>query len=586
MFKVLLYSILFAFATLLSAIPVSDTEMVTVANSHLKVLSADNTIISCREITDCGHTIANIYNLSPQGFIIVTKDNDLPPIIAYSLEHNINDNSEFIELITSDILYRLQNVSNIPEQMVRERNHKWNSILSNRGSLTVQYWPPQSMTTTGGWIQTEWSQSVPYNMFCPMDLTSNSRSYAGCPAIAMAQIVNYHATLNEKEFTDVDDYYHNYGGNAYRIDDDYAMFGFPSFSDLNTYLDSASYHMRHSVELTNNDKAALVFASGVLAEQVYSSGGSGTFNVGQAFSAYQRMNFQEMELLNNSSPDLIERITANMISGKPVHYAVVTPNWDNGHNVVLDGYNSEGFFHINFGWGGSADGWYQIPDEMPYGMTVCEGAIVDITPIHYLGAYPEEIIIETNGDLEEPLEITLFNDNSINGITIEDIFFEGQGESYLMAIHDTLPITLEYGGMITLQVALNVPVRNYYIYANMRIVHEHGIIKVPFTMNDRVAINENIVSSKDIELSNYPNPFNPETTIEFSIQKQGDTKLDIYNLKGQHIKQLVNMCLSEGKHSVLWNGTDCNNHHVSSGIYIYKLDTGDRVKSDKMILLK
>ena len=49
-----------------------------------------------------------------------------------------------------------------------------------------------------------------------------------------------------------------------------------------------------------------------------------------------------------------------------------------GHNVVVDGYNTDDYYHINFGWGGSSNGWYLIPEEIPYGLTVIEGLIVDV----------------------------------------------------------------------------------------------------------------------------------------------------------------------------------------------------------------
>lgn len=54
------------------------------------------------------------------------------------------------------------------------------------------------------------------------------------------------------------------------------------------------------------------------------------------------------------------------------------PGWQYGHNLVVDGYNTDNYYHLNFGWGGSYDGWYLIPDEIPYGLTVIEGIIVDI----------------------------------------------------------------------------------------------------------------------------------------------------------------------------------------------------------------
>jgi hypothetical protein len=88
-------------------------------------------------------------------------------------------------------------------------------------------------------------------------------------------------------------------------------------------------------------------------------------------------------------------------------------------------------------------------------------------------------------------------------------------------------------------------------------------------------------------LSNYPNPFNPSTTISFSVQQTSSfVILGIYNLKGQKVKILVNEILPIGKHSVIWNGKDEDNNPVSSGIYLYKIRAGDFEKTRKMILLK
>jgi len=93
-------------------------------------------------------------------------------------------------------------------------------------------------------------------------------------------------------------------------------------------------------------------------------------------------------------------------------------------------------------------------------------------------------------------------------------------------------------------------------------------------------------SSLLFELSNYPNPFNPTTTINYSLQENSKVTLNIYNIKGQKVKQLVSNQLSAGQHSVIWNGKDENNKSVSSGIYFYKLKTENFKKTKRMILLK
>ncbi|MFH2096233.1 MAG: C10 family peptidase, partial [Bacteroidota bacterium] len=73
-------------------------------------------------------------------------------------------------------------------------------------------------------------------------------------------------------------------------------------------------------------------------------------------------------------------IIQNIIDSLPVHLAVVDPSWSSGHNVVIDGYNTDNYYHLNFGWGGASNGWYLLPDGIPYSLTVIEGVIVDIYP--------------------------------------------------------------------------------------------------------------------------------------------------------------------------------------------------------------
>ena len=107
--------------------------------------------------------------------------------------------------------------------------------------------------------------------------------------------------------------------------------------------------------------------------------------------------------------------------------------------------------------------------------------------------------------------------------------------------------------------------------------------------NDDVSIEDVFMAIPDnrIFLENYPNPFNPTTTISFSIiESYENIELVIYNLEGQKVKQLISEQLSAGQHSVVWNGKDDNGKSVSSGIYFYKLQAGDYQKVKKMVLLK
>ena len=85
---------------------------------------------------------------------------------------------------------------------------------------------------------------------------------------------------------------------------------------------------------------------------------------------------------------------------------------------------------------------------------------------------------------------------------------------------------------------------------------------------------------------NYPNPFNPSTTISFSIPTVMMCSLDIYNIRGQKVRTLLNENKLAGRHSIVWDGKDTNGRSVSSGVYFYRLTTPNRTQTSKMLLMK
>ena len=85
---------------------------------------------------------------------------------------------------------------------------------------------------------------------------------------------------------------------------------------------------------------------------------------------------------------------------------------------------------------------------------------------------------------------------------------------------------------------------------------------------------------------NYPNPFNPETTISYSLKEASPVTIDIYNIKGQHVCTLIDESKETGNHTVLWNGLDKHNCPVCSGVYFYKMRAGRYSSTRKMIMMK
>ena len=87
-------------------------------------------------------------------------------------------------------------------------------------------------------------------------------------------------------------------------------------------------------------------------------------------------------------------------------------------------------------------------------------------------------------------------------------------------------------------------------------------------------------------IGNFPNPFNPETTISFSLANESHVKLEIFNIRGALVKTLLNESINEGVHTRVWNGLDTHGNTVASGIYFYRLSTDSFQSARRMILIK
>lgn len=367
-----------------------------------------------------GTLLARAFELHPSGYVIVTADDALPPVIAYSYEGSLTGPEGgfgVVDLARMDLEQRLELLESTPVQTIERNRELWAACTGGAPAALepLAQWPPEGTTPTGGWLWENWTQGSPYNAYCPMDNIAGARSVAGCPAVAMGMIVDNLETAMSLFFTDADDYYHNYH-EYYWIDDDHIAHDFPSWPELNLLVDTLEAHYANGTPLSNSDKAALVAACGFACKQVFTASVSGTFGVGQAYDAYVRFGFWDCELLYESSDSLYEKLSANMMSANCAHLAIVDEGPNYGHNVVLDGYNTDDYYHINFGWGGSYNGWYQFPlTGMPYGMNIIEGVVLNIgvgmTGVEEgpAGADPsvsvEAVVNPSSGSL--PLEIRL-----------------------------------------------------------------------------------------------------------------------------------------------------------------------------------
>jgi len=97
---------------------------------------------------------------------------------------------------------------------------------------------------------------------------------------------------------------------------------------------------------------------------------------------------------------------------------------------------------------------------------------------------------------------------------------------------------------------------------------------------------DNVVPTLALTANNYPNPFNPETTISYTLPRSGNASVRVYNMKGQVVRTLINDAHSAGNHTVVWNGMDESGNAVSSGLYFYQVSANGQSITKKMLLAK
>ncbi|MCL2063470.1 MAG: M6 family metalloprotease domain-containing protein [Candidatus Cloacimonetes bacterium] len=135
----------------------------------------------------------------------------------------------------------------------------------------------------------------------------------------------------------------------------------------------------------------------------------------------------------------------------------------------------------------------------------------------------------------------------------------------------------------------------HFVYSITAIYHSEWHNAIPLE-SEPISLGVDVGTGSDFDeesvplvtelFSNFPNPFNPMTTIRFNLAKSDDVFIEIFNLRGQKVKTLINEFKDVGNHSVVWNGTDANGLSVSSGLYFYRMATSDYSSVRAMMLLK
>ncbi|MDE5877408.1 MAG: Ig-like domain-containing protein, partial [Muribaculaceae bacterium] len=281
-----------------------------------------------------GENALYVFNKGQTGFIVVSADDRLPALLGYS------DNGAFDEATVSPEL-------------------KW--WLSQYADETIYFFHNESRYTNTGTsglrrtarpaieplVKTKWNQTAPYNNDCPSD--AGGRCVTGCVATAMAQVMKYH----NYPASGSGNHSYVYKGNTYSFDFGATIFDWSNM--LDAYTSSAT-------EAQNAAVATLMHACGVSVNMAYSSGTSGAgdsyvpYALKEYFSYDAGVRYLEREYFSDEE---WEKLIYNELAAKrPVIYGGQASG--GGHEFVCDGYNEEGYFHINWGWGGHSDGYFLL----------------------------------------------------------------------------------------------------------------------------------------------------------------------------------------------------------------------------------
>ena len=445
---------LISFSTLFST-PQFVNSAQEVAEFKLKIEDKnDYTIGDVFELkNDDGKNLSFVFSLNPQGFIAVSTDNEIAPIIAYSFRNNfVNEDIEQnigYQMLKEDMKLRLVAIPYISDEIKKENNFLWEKYLGKDeeyfNNREREMWPPAGFTSTGGWVETQWNQNpTPYWDFCPRDPGTGARCYVGCVGTAFAQMINYHRFIGGLGFNDYDDYYSTGTNTPIVIDDDWEILDFPSFPQLNEYLDTLAAHYENGIDLTNEDISALSFAAGVSINMQYSSTeGSGTQTSYIVNALLNRFDYASAENYNISEPDFYTTLIEDMMNARPAIFSIFRSSDNAGHAIIADGYNSgDDSYHLNYGWAGNSDGWYYLPDGMPADFDILSHAIMEIEG----GTVPFDLIGMVYADVSTAgAYITL------NGVRDYEGYADEYGVFVMPYVHEgtytaTAIIELESGG--------------------------------------------------------------------------------------------------------------------------------------------
>ncbi len=314
-----------------------------------------------------------VFNFTDKGYIIVSADDCCIPVIGYSFDSQYNPDNQpegfafWMGCRKQEIVGNIQN-NVLPDFTI---SNEWQRLYNlNLSSLTDD---PATVTDVAPLLTSTWDQGFPYNFLCPADAacgTYGGHVTVGCVATAMAQIMYYWRWPN----TGTGQHCYTPAGYAQQC----ANFGNTTY-DWNGMTDSPGKEC--------NPVALISYHAGISLNMMYNLDGtcaSGAYqnDVPAALQNYFQYASSCTAVSKSSytTTNWNNLLIGDINTGKPVQYGGQGPN--GGHSWVCDGYQGTDYFHMNWGWSGSSNGYFYLNNLNPGGYTFNsqQGAVLHIEP--------------------------------------------------------------------------------------------------------------------------------------------------------------------------------------------------------------
>lgn len=283
-----------------------------------------------------------IYNHGQTAYVIVSGDDRMKPVLGYS-EHG----AFVTENLPSNLRGWLTLYDAAHAALAEGKPVRREPCLMTRAAF------PESVNPLLGDIN--WNQDAPYNNDCPV--VGGGRSVTGCVATAMAMVMRYHnypvqgkGTHSYKCETDGKTYSFDFGGTTF------------DWGNMLPAYTSGNYTQKQAAAV-----AELMYACGVSVDMAYSPGGSGALGsaIGQALIDYFNYdsNLGMVEREYFTSEEWMNMIKKELSEQRPIIYGAAST--EVGHEFVFDGYDAQDMVHVNWGWGGHNNGYFEVASLNP-----------------------------------------------------------------------------------------------------------------------------------------------------------------------------------------------------------------------------